>query len=155
MRIGNLIFAFILEGLGVWISVDSYRLGIKSLSDPGPGLFPFILGISLCVFGLPNCVQSTKNLKFELSMTGEEPIPSGQYLKMIAVVVLLTSYFVFLSFLGFLITSFIFLYGLFLIGYPRRWLFIMAISVVVVIVSYLIFGIVFESPFPRGFLNLG
>jgi len=156
MRIGNLIFAFILEGFGIWIIIDSYRMGLKTLRDPGAGLFPFILGILLCLLALPTCVRSLKNIRLEVSATkGEGIVRSGKNLKLIVATVLLTSYFVFLPTLGFLTTTLIFLYGLFLIGYPRRWLFVLAISVIAVILSYVIFSVFLNTPFPKGFLNLG
>ena len=156
MRIGNLIFALVLEGLGIWIIVDSYRMGLKTLKDPGPGLFPLVLGVLLCLLSLPSCVQSLKSIRLETSETkGDQVIRRGKNLKIIFVIVLLTGYFVFLPALGFLPTTLIFLYGLFLMGYPRRWLFVLTVSLIAVILAHVIFSIFLNTPFPKGFLDLG
>jgi hypothetical protein len=63
MKRGNLIVAFILEGFGIWVIIDSYRMGLKSFSDPGPGLFPFYLGILLCLLSFPICINSLREYR--------------------------------------------------------------------------------------------
>jgi putative tricarboxylic transport membrane protein len=158
MKKGNLIFALLLEGLGIWITIDSYRMGIKTLSDPGAGLFPFLLGVVLCFLVLPICITSLKDLKKAGKAVADQEklsIYGAGLKKIVATMVLLIGYFALLDILGFFATTFLFLSGLFWIGYPRRWLLVLVISAITVILSYLIFSILLKTPFPRGFLNLG
>lgn len=158
MKKGNLLFALLLEGLGIWMTIDSYRMGVKTLSDPGAGLFPFLLGIVLCFLAFPICITSLKDLKkVEKAVAGEGKLSmhGAGLSKIVATMVLLTGYFALLDILGFFVTTFLFLSGLFWIGYPRRWLLVLVSSAITVILSYLVFSILLKTPFPRGFLNFG
>ena len=45
-------FVFILLVLGLAISVISWGYGFGSLRQPGPGLYPFFIGVAIAVFSL-------------------------------------------------------------------------------------------------------
>ena len=153
MKKGELIVAFVLEGLGIWITIDSYKLGLQTFSDPGSGIFPFLSGILLCILVLPICINCLKELR-KVNIMIEERMVSYQDLKKRgAVLACLIGYFLFLNILGFLITTLLFLYGLFWIGNPRRWLFVLVFSVVVSALSYIIFDLLLEISFPSGFFR--
>jgi putative tricarboxylic transport membrane protein len=149
MERGNIVVIFVLEGLGIWIIFDSYRLGIQTVVDPGPGLFPFLLGVVLCLLGLPSLSSS---LRSSSTVKKDEVIKlRANWKRLGAAMVCLVGYALLLNKLGYAITTFLFLFGLFWIGYPRRWLFISAFSIVATILSYLIFGVFLEIPFPPFF----
>lgn len=150
MKKENLIIALAFEGLAIWMIVDSCRLGIQTLNNPGAGYFPFILGILLCLFGLPVFISSLKNFgRAEVRKEAEE-IKYPILEKTGPVIASLIAYAVLLEILGFLITFFLLSWLLFWIANPRRWLFVSGLSALIAALSYLIFIIVLQVPFPRG-----
>jgi putative tricarboxylic transport membrane protein len=149
---GDMVIIFILEGLGIWVIIDSYRLGLQTVSDPGSGLFPFLLGVVLCLLGLPGLIGCLKYSSNIGTFKEERGIGRGGNLKRLgAATACLVGYALLLNKLGYAITTFLFLFGLLWIGYPRRWLFISGFSIVVTILSYLIFDVLLEIPFPSFF----
>jgi putative tricarboxylic transport membrane protein len=154
MKIGNLIIAFSLEGLGIFLIIESYKLRLQTFSDPGAGLFPFLLGILLCLLTIPLCISSIASLMKVEKGKEKKELEYLPNLKEIGVAfTCLVGYMLLLEKLGFLITSFLFLFVLFLIGNPRRRLFIFLFSVLVTFGAYLIFSILLQVPFPSGFLR--
>ncbi len=152
MRIGEFVAGGSLAGLGVLVIIFSSRLGLQRLSDPGPGLYPFLLGILLCILVIPVCVGSL--MKRKLSAQGEsEAKPSeskANLTKLTIPIFSLIGYFLLLEFFGFLITSFLFLLGLFWYGHPRQWRLVLLFPFFVVIASYFIFQVLLQVPFPPG-----
>lgn len=154
MKKVNLIVIIVLGGLGIWVIIDSYRLGLQTFNDPGPGLFPFLLGILLCLFAIPICLISLNDLRKVNIKNGEKKIGYRANLnKLVTVMVCLIGYFLLLNILGFLVTNFLFLFVLFLIGKPRKWWIAPLFSIVAVGLAYLIFSIVLKIQFPSGFLR--
>ncbi len=45
---------------GLAICIASYRLSLGSLNDPGPGMFPFIAGLVLCVLSIVEWWNTTR-----------------------------------------------------------------------------------------------
>jgi putative tricarboxylic transport membrane protein len=152
MERGNIVVIFVLEGLGIWIIFDSYRLGVQTVADPGSGLFPLLLGVLLCLSVLPYFISSLKYLMSADKIKEEKSIEYRANLKRLStVMVYLVGYALLLDILGFLITTFLFLVGLFWIGNPRRWLLVFGFSLIATILSYLIFDILLQMPFPTIF----
>lgn len=150
MKKGNLVIALILEAIGVLIIVESFKLEIKSLNDPGAGFFPLILAISLCLLGLPICINA---LRKSVTDTGKEAEVKPPFGKIATVIGSLAGYAVFLNILGSLITIFLLLWGLFWMGNPRRWFFVSGLSALVAVLSYVLFVVLLQVPFPAGILR--
>ena len=151
MRRGNLIIALVLEGLGIWVMLDSYGLGLQKLSDPGPGLLPFLLGGFLCLLSLPICIEYLRKIdRGKEEKGGEYPI---DFKKLCTATAYLIGYILLLDILGFLITTFLFLFGLFWIGNPRKWLFVAGFSAGVVALTYIVFVVLLQIHFPAGILR--
>jgi putative tricarboxylic transport membrane protein len=156
MKKGNLIFSLVLEGFGFLIIADSYQLGFQTFSNPGPGLFPFLLGVLLCMLTFPLCITSFKGLLKTHLVDKGQVITRQPHVKQLAMVVaFLIGYFLLLDVLGFLIDTFLFLFGLFWIGYPGRLLRVALLSAAVDALAYLIFYVLLQVQFPSGFFSIG
>jgi len=61
----------------VYISIESYRLGLGTLRMPGPGIFPFIAGVALGVVSLSLLFGTllTEPLKKMVAEYGEDSEP--------------------------------------------------------------------------------
>jgi putative tricarboxylic transport membrane protein len=138
--------------LGVLVIFYSSRLGLQRISDPGPGLYPFLLGILLCILVIPVCAGSLKGERIHDQANPQEKPPAGKMnlTKLIAPIFSLIGYFLFLEVLGFLITSFLFLLALFWYGHPGRWKLFFFLPLIIVTASYFIFQLLLQVPFPSG-----
>ena len=152
MRKGNLIFVLTLEGLGILEILASYRLGLQTFTNPGPGLFPFVSGVLFCLLVLPICISSLKELK---KATAAQERPQGNLKKVGLITLFLVAYFLFLGLLGFLIVTFIFLFGLFCIERHQKWSFNLVFAAALVGAVYLLFHTLLGIEFPLGFLEIG
>jgi hypothetical protein len=56
--------------------------------------------------------------------------------------------------LGFIIATFFFVGALFQLGEPRRWWALLGMSALVTLLTYLVFGLLLNVYFPRGFLGI-
>jgi putative tricarboxylic transport membrane protein len=148
----NLIFSAALELLGILVIIESFKLGFQTFSNPGPGLFLFILGALLCLLVSPTLIGTLRG--FETGEAEKEEHPTNLK-KLIVVTTCFLGYFFFLDLLGFLIITFLFLFGLFWIENPGKWLYVLALSVLVDALAYLVFGVLLEISFPTGLLGIG
>jgi hypothetical protein len=123
----------------------SMRLG--TLRHPGPGLIPFILGITLAVLSLMlvlnASLRGTENanrvqLNVNWSSLGKLGLIIG---------VLLAFAFTF-QHLGFFFSSFWVL--IFLFRDPRKWWIPLFGAALTVILGFLLFHVLLQIPFPRG-----
>lgn len=155
MKKGNLIIALILEGLGILVIIDSYRIGLQSFKNPGAGLFPFLLGIALCLITIPTCLDSLKGLrKVNIIKNGEKETKYWVNSKKLGTITAcVIGYFLLLDTIGFLTTTFLFMFILYFMGSPqKKWLIFLYTALTVGFV-YLIFIFILQIPFPRGFLR--
>jgi putative tricarboxylic transport membrane protein len=149
---GELIVGTVISVIGIWVAIDSYAMGLQTISNPGPGFLPFVLGILLFALAIPICIRS-----LEPRMVTAKKDTSVKNLsiliKITIVVASLSGYLVALDTVGFPITAFLFLFILFWMGYPRKWLFISGMSIALVAFAWVIFGHLLQTPFPMGFLG--
>ena len=90
--------------LGVFVSLYSYRLGLGSIGNPGPGFFPFCLGL---IFLLLALIILTKALReAEQHGTAREGEPPASLLKAGLVLTALFAYALFFEFLGYQVATF-------------------------------------------------
>jgi putative tricarboxylic transport membrane protein len=139
-----IIFAF----LSIWVMIDSYRLGLQSFRNPGPGLFPFLAGVLLAILVLPLVVRRLRGWRNKDEK--ETRTTAAYHWKMIAAMAALVGYFMFMDKLGFVVTSFLFLGSLFWIANPRRWILVSSFSLATVALTYVIFDVLLKIPFPPG-----
>ena len=52
MRKVHLYITLFWMALGIFVAAYSYWLGLGKLLDPGPGLFPFLLGLAVLLLGV-------------------------------------------------------------------------------------------------------
>jgi hypothetical protein len=121
-------------------------MGLHTLREPGPGLFPAMVGVVLCALALPIVVRGVRG--------GDTPQPSPEsadtWRRTWPVVVALAAYPIALAYLGFILGTLGFLYILFAIDNPRRRIAPLVTAAIAVAASYLVFGVLLGIPFPRG-----
>ena len=134
----DLYFTFFWILLGLFVSIYSYRLGIGRISSPGPGLFPFCLGVIFLLLSFIHLVGEFFHRKKEVIMKPGEETSEG-VMKLILLVSSLFVYALILEGLGYLITTFVVLILLFKIAGNRSWIRVTIYSLTTLIITYLFF----------------
>jgi putative tricarboxylic transport membrane protein len=134
-----------------FISIDSYRMGLGTLHQPGPGFLFFWTAVVMGILSIVIFVRAWvgKNAEGpESSIFGKENV-----LKIIFVLLSLFLYAFFMETLGFIpVTLLLFIFLLRMIE-KKRLGFTIFVSVVVTGISYLIFEIWLKSQLPKGLLE--
>jgi putative tricarboxylic transport membrane protein len=125
-------------GMGLFVTVYAYTLGLKGFHDPGPGLMPFIVGLLLCLVSLYLLVTSLlKRDAVEETNKGEEKKVSLGAISL--VVGSLIAYALLMERLGFLITTPLLLMALFRGSGARKWRSIVFTSILTSLIVYFAF----------------
>ena len=136
---------------GLFICIESYRLGLGALHKPGPGFLYFWTSIFLIIMSIVVLIRAWS------SMGTEEPEASifGKQnpLKIVLVLLSLFLYAIFMEMVGFIpITLLLFVYLLGIIE-KKRWFYTICVSVAVTVAAYLIFETWLQSQLPKGLLG--
>jgi putative tricarboxylic transport membrane protein len=141
-RAGSLLF-FVSGGYGVALSI---HLPMGKLDLPGPGIFPLALSILLIVVGALVLIGGKKQ---------EEIVWNGALksrIKTVVLIVLFTGLFIIaLKTLGYLITSCLFLLGLFRLVSGLKWWWSAILTVTLTLSSWYLFGKILDVRLPSGY----
>jgi putative tricarboxylic transport membrane protein len=135
----------------VFVSYESYRLGLGTLHQPGPGFLFFWTGIVTALLSLIVVLMSIKKPSPE---EAQGPIfGKGRVAKIVFVLLSLFLYALLMERLGFLIVTLLFF--IFLLGVieRKRWSLAVLVSLIVTAVSYLVFEKALQSQLPKGLLE--
>ncbi len=135
----------------VFVTIESYRLGLGTLHQPGPGFLFFWGAIVLGIMSLVIVVRAGGNKKPEEPETFN--LREFNIGKITLVLASLFLYSLLMERLGFIPTTlllFIFLLG---VVEKKKWFFTISTSVVVTALTYLIFETWLKSQLPKGLLE--
>ena len=151
MRRLDIYFTFFWIILGLFVFIYSYRLGVGRIGSPGPGLFPFCLGVIFLLLSFIHLVGELFHRKKEVIMKPDEETSEG-VMRLILLVSSLFVYALFLEGLGYLITTFVVLIMLFKIAGNKSWIRVTIYSLSTLIITYLFFTYL-GVRFPGGILR--
>jgi len=137
---------------GVFVTIESYRMGLGTLRRPGPGFLFFWAGILMAILSLIILSRAWADSRREALPTKAIFGPID-FLKIALVSASVFLYALFMERLGFIPVTLILL--LFLLGVIERKGITLSvfISVVVTAAAYLIFEVLLHSQLPKGFLG--
>ena len=137
-------------GLGLFVMVCSYKLGIGRLQSPGPGFLPFFLGLFLSAISFCFLLGSLRKREGRYGRVKEEQgqINPG---RLGSVLVSLFAYPLLFETMGFLISTLLMLILLFRCM-NKRWSSVLIASALTVLVSYFLFTSL-GIRFPKGILG--
>jgi putative tricarboxylic transport membrane protein len=143
--------------LGVGLCLGSFKLKIGGFHNPGAGFIPFWAGVLLGIFGGVLMISSSlKNRGKVEEEQGKKKRVKGDwknFLIPILILFILFTYVLLLEPLGFLPATFLFLFALFKISEPKKWVMPLLVSLSTVILSYLLFSVWLQCQFPKGILK--
>lgn len=155
MKKQDIILAIVWFVLGIAVAVMSYELKLGKLESPGPGLMPFILGITLSICSLPILVHSFGVVKRK-EKRGDEAIWSGvNFKRLILAQASLFGYIFILEKIGFVLATFLLLLILFKIIDSQKWLWALIASTLTVIITFFIFVVLLKVQLPPSLWRIG
>jgi len=135
----------------VSVVIQSYHLGLGTLHKPGPGFLFFWVNIVLGIMSLIVLIRAWAAKKDE----GAQPsiFGSQNVSKIIFVMISLFLYALLMEPVGFIpVTLLLFIFILKIIE-KKGWFYTLFVSVVVTVISYLIFETWLQSQLPKGLLG--
>jgi putative tricarboxylic transport membrane protein len=147
-RISGLFWLF----FSLFISYESYRMGLGSVYQPGPGFLFFWTGIVVALLALAVIARSLAAQPADEEKEAATGKRSGR--KIVLVLVALFLYALLMEWLGFIIVTlllFVFLLG---VIEKKKWWFAVVVSLAVTVAAYLLFEVGLQSQLPKGLLGL-
>ena len=128
--------------------IQSYRLGLGRINHPGPGFLFFWVNIALGLMSLAVLFKAWAGKKRE---EAQPALFDGQRIsKIVFVLLALFIYVLLMETVGFLPLTFLLFVFLLGIIERKKWFFTVIVSVLVTVISYLIFQIWLQCMLPYG-----
>jgi len=138
-------------GMGVLICLLAWKSKIGSFREPGPGFVAFISGIFVSMIGLViGLSELLSKISLRSSTDLNQTFSIASWPRLIYTIVLLLSYALLLNTLGYILTTFLVMWGLFYDREKSRWVSSGLASLISVGVTYLVFQVWLRCQFPRG-----
>ena len=138
-------------GMGVLICLLAWKSKIGSFREPGPGFVAFISGIFVSMIGLViGLSELLSKISLRSSTDLNQTFSIASWPRLIYTMVLLLSYALLLNTLGYILTTFLVMWGLFYDREKSRWVSSGLASLISVGVTYLVFQVWLRCQFPRG-----
>jgi len=137
---------------GVFVTLESYRMGLGTLRRPGPGFLFFWAGILMAILSLIVLSRAWAERR-RVAVPSKAIFGTIDFLKIALVSASVFFYAFFMERLGFIPVTLILL--LFLLGAVERKgiTFSVLFSIAVTAAAYLIFEVLLHSQLPKGFLG--
>jgi putative tricarboxylic transport membrane protein len=153
MKKQNRIGGFIWLLLGALLCIGSIKLNLGNFHKPGPGFMPFLAGAILALLGVILFFSGSGGPKVEVGSSEKGFWRGSNWKNVLFPFLSLFGYLLLLQPLGFLLTSFLFLFLLFKFTKPKSWVEPCLFSGATVILSYFIFSVWLRCQFPKGMLT--
>ena len=140
--------------IGLYVGIKAYLLGLGSLHHPGPGFIFFVAALLLIILSLFDLGASlAKKPGKGQGGTGDSLWRGVRWQKVLLVIGGLSAYIYCYNLLGFFVSTFLIMVFLFKGVEPTKWWVAIASSIVTISISYGIFKVWLEVPFPAGILG--
>jgi putative tricarboxylic transport membrane protein len=140
--------------LGIAVVIGAYRLALGDFHKPGPGLYPFILGLALCGCSIPGVMGALRRAN-ETREEGQEFFKKGRLQKVVFVIIYLTLYGLLLSSMGYVLTTLVIFFLIFKTMGSIKLRTVFIVLILMVGISYYVFAVLLEVPLPVGILGIG
>ena len=144
----ELFFTFLLMILAIVIIIVSLGYGFGTLRKPGPGLYPFFIGLLILFFSIVLLILGLKS-------KSSEPLFTKSGLKtFLLMVITFCLWIITMPILGYVIVTFGATYGFCKIMKLEGWLKPLALSIATALFIYLFFDVWLYIDLPRGIFGL-
>ncbi len=130
------------------ICVESYKLGVGTLSLPGTGFFPLLIGILLGALAL------VRQLRISLSRESmDKPNISGPLKRVLPFTASLFGYVYLMDKLGFVISTFLWIAIVLKLIEHKSWKIVLSLGIGIPVCTHLIFKMLLRAQLPRGLIG--
>jgi putative tricarboxylic transport membrane protein len=144
----ELFFTFLLMILAIVIIIVSLGYGFGTLRKPGPGLYPFFIGLLILFFSIALLILGLKS-------KSSEPLFTKSGLKtFLLMVITFCLWIITMPILGYVLTTFAVTYAFCKIMKLEGWLKPLALSIATALFIYLLFDVWLYIDLPRGIFGL-
>jgi len=147
----GVISAVTLLALALAVLFEASKLTFGTLSSPQAGFFPLILAIFLAIFSLVLMAQAIGGTKEE---SGASRGGSAIWKRIALAVGALVVFGVLFESLGYVISTFLFIAFLLRAVEQQKWSLVVVVAFFTSLATYLVFGLLLNTPLPRGILSL-
>jgi putative tricarboxylic transport membrane protein len=148
MKQRDLVSSIVWMVLGGLFVVGSLQQGLMRKEVPGPGFLPFLSGIALIVVSLFVLIPAI--------LKGKEDQRSAlfpdrhSFRKLLFALTALFGYGIALEYVGYLLTTFLFMFSIGRLVEPRGWWTTTVVALLTAVLSYLLFIVLLEVQLPKG-----
>lgn len=136
--------------VGVFFAIYARAVEIGTWNEPGPGFLPFWAGITILIMALALLLKSLgKKGPVRPSFFPE----AHSWKRVLATFIALIVYNVIFDYLGFALTTFLFIGALVKFIFPQSWPKTLVVALSAAIIARLLFINFLETQLPKGFLG--
>ena len=140
--------------LGICQCIQSWALGLGSVSEPDSGFMPFIMGLGMVVLAIALFIESSWGWGKMKSITKNiSPWEDTYWKRVVYITMIMLVYAVLLTRLGYILDTFLLMVFLLKSSGTIRWPTAVIVGALVSGFSYLLFGIWLNVAFPPGILS--
>ena len=131
------------------VCMESYRIKLGAINNPGPGFFPFSAGFVMFVLSLIALFQTIRKTQPDRT-TRQEPF---RWWNIVIILAAITGYALSLETVGFLINTFLFVCILLKVVEPQSWKTAILGGAIAAIAANTVFNVIFRAQIPSGILG--
>ena len=139
--------------LGWVLTLLSYRLGLGTLTNPGPGFLPFWCGLFLSGLSLVVFLRGKLDQRRGESKALRELWAGMRWAKGVYVVLALLIYTFAFTHIGFVLSTTLLLIVLFKAIEPEKWIIAVGGAILASLVCFVVFSLWLDVQLPRGFIE--
>ena len=143
----ELTFDLILAVLGIIIVFASLKYGFGTFRTPGPGLFPFFIGLSLLIFGLALLISEFRTPLRSVSLSMED------FKTFLLMIFAFCMWILVMPFFGYVVVTVLVAYGICKIMNLEGWWKPLSVSVGTALFIYFLFDYCLYIDLPKGILG--
>ena len=129
------------------LCIEAYRLSIGAIKNPGPGFFPFCVGLVMAVLSLIAAIQSVGKYEEGQKTDRQEPFRWWNIAVILAAILV---YALALETVGFFVCSFLFVCLLLKVVEPQPWKVAILGGLIMAVSSDILFNVLLRSMIPSG-----
>jgi putative tricarboxylic transport membrane protein len=130
--------------------IESYRLKLGEIQKPGPGFFPFSVGLVMLGLSLVALFQSTGKKNDTEKKVRQEPF---RWWNIVIILAAVLAYALTIETIGFLVNTFLFVCLMLKVIEPQTWKKSILVGVITAVAANLVFNVIFRAQIPSGILG--
>jgi putative tricarboxylic transport membrane protein len=130
--------------------IEAYRLKLGEIQKPGPGFFPFGVGLVMLGLSLAALFQSIGKKSDMQKSVRREPL---RWWNIVIILAAIIAYALSVETIGFLVITFLFVCLMLKVVEPQTWKKAILGGLITAVAANLVFNVIFRAQIPSGILG--